>query len=75
MHFLQKYERYTSKNTNADSQIFNFSKMARIDFLTMPKRFTTPFLTLWNHIEKRLLKLELLSSDSFYSQGGSENFI
>ena len=27
-HFLQKYERYTGKNTSADSQIFKFSKMA-----------------------------------------------
>ena len=44
--FLQKYECYKGKNTSADSQIFNFSKMARIAFLTMVKRFRTPFLTL-----------------------------
>ena len=42
-HFLQKYERYTGKNTSADSQIFNFSQMARIAFLTMSKRFRTVF--------------------------------
>ena len=31
-HFLQKYERFTGKNTSADSQIFN----SRPTFLTMP---------------------------------------
>ena len=100
-HFLQKFERYTGKNRSTDSQIFKFSKMARIAFSTIPKRFRTPFLTLSNHIENYsavesdchlslqccqildrsfnglsgLLKLELLSSDSFYCQEGSENFI
>ena len=35
--FLQKYECHTGKNTSADSQIFNFSKMARIAFLKLLK--------------------------------------
>ena len=66
--FWQKYEGYSGKNTTADSQIFKFSKMARIAFLTMPS--LRPFNGLSRHF-----KLELLTSDSFYCQGGSENFI
>ena len=62
MHFLQKYERYTGKNTSADRQIFNFSKMAWIAFLKILS--LRPFISL-----SGLLKLELLSSDSFYCQG------
>ena len=45
-HFLQKYERYTGKITRADSEIFNFSNMARIVFLTVPKRSRSLFLIL-----------------------------
>ena len=61
--FLQKYDRYTGKNTSAESQIFNFSKMARIAFLTMPS--LRPF----SNGLSGPFKLELLSSDSFYCQG------
>ena len=31
--FAKKYKRYTSKNSSADSRIFNFLIMARIAFL------------------------------------------
>ena len=31
--FLQKYERYTGKNTSADSQIFHFSKWQKLSSL------------------------------------------
>ena len=67
------YERIFCKNTSgknasADSQIFSFSKLANIAFLTMPS--LRPFIGLSGHF-----RLDLLTSDSFYCKGGSENFI
>ena len=50
--FLQKYERYVIRvkirALKAKYSIFFYF------FLTKPKRFTTPFLTLQNHIEKKV---------------------
>ena len=61
-HFLQKYERYTGRNTSAGKNCF-FSN-AITQFLDGP----------FNGLSG-LFKLQFLSSDSFFYQLGSENFI
>ena len=69
--FLQKYERCTGKNTSAESQLIHFSKRANCHlFLQCCQLLEGPFNGL-----SGLFKLELLSFDSFYCQGGYENFI
>ena len=59
------------KNTSTDSYIFSILKMAIIAILSaITQLLDGPFNSL-----SGLFKLELLSSDSYFCQVGSENFI
>ena len=71
-HFLQKYERNTGRITSADSQKFIFFKNGKNCFFS---NAITQFLDGPFNGLSGLFKLQFLSSDSFFYQLGSENFI